>query len=68
MNQWQMLKREKKARAYAEHFRDNGVTAAEAPEILKMTPDWWRCVADILNLRPPSEATKRMIQEMLREK
>jgi len=65
MNFYAMLARERKARAYAEHFRKHAV---KPEQIADLEDETWRMLANHFNLRPPSEATKRMIAEMLREK
>lgn len=65
MNSYAMLAREKKARAYAEYFRKHAV---KPEQIADLDDETWRLLANHFGLRPPSEKTKKLIAEMLREK
>ena len=71
MTSHEMLARSKKASLYANHLRKHGITALEMELFASRSPKeceyFWEQLAKQLKLNPPSEKTRKLICDMLRE-
>lgn len=71
MTSHEMLAREKKARAYANHLRKHRITADEMELYAVRMPEaceqFWRNLAKKLEQNMPSTTTRKLIMDMLRE-